>query len=109
MGRSKGSGIQSTTSNQREKNDDKLLLSSVSFKRIANFGDPIYQSVKNSNLAPVVMVFDKLGYNQDSNGYLIDVEPLFNSDVEMIGALDKKQYGIKKKSQSHNRVNSSTN
>jgi Met-zincin/Domain of unknown function (DUF5117)/Domain of unknown function (DUF5118) len=88
-----GAGVESRPQQviRWEKKDDKLLLRSVSFNSIANFEDPIYQSVKNNNFEPVVMVFDILGYNQDTTGYLIDVEPLFNTDVDMIGALDKNQ------------------
>ncbi len=88
-----GAGVESRPQQviRWEKKDDKILLRSVSFNSIANFEDPIYQSVKNNNFEPVVMVFDIQGYNQDTTGYLIDVEPLFNTDVDMIGALDKNQ------------------
>lgn len=74
-----------------QKKDDKVLLRSVSYNSIANFEDPIYQSVRNNNFEPVVMVFDIQAYNQDTTGYIIDVEALFNTDVEMIGAMGKEE------------------
>lgn len=88
-----GAGVESRPQQviRWQKKDDKILLRSVSFNSIANFEDPIYQSVKNNNFEPVVMVFDILAYNTDTSGFIIDVEPLFNTDVEMIGALDKNQ------------------
>ena len=88
-----GAGVESRPQQviRWQKKDDKILLRSVSFNSIANFEDPIYQSVKNNNFEPVVMVFDILAYNTDTTGFIIDVEPLFNTDVEMIGALDKNQ------------------
>jgi hypothetical protein len=88
-----GAGVESRPQQviRWQKKDDKILLRSVSYNSIANFDDPIYQSVKNNNFEPIVMIFDIQGYNQDTTGFIIDIEPLFNTDVEMIGALDKNQ------------------
>jgi Met-zincin/Domain of unknown function (DUF5117)/Domain of unknown function (DUF5118) len=86
-----GAGVESRPQQviRWQKKDDKILLRSVSYNSIADFEDPIYQSVRNNNFEPVVMVFDIQAYNEDTTGYIIDVEALFNTDVEMIGALDK--------------------
>jgi len=88
-----GAGVESRPQQviRWQKKDDKILLRSVSYNSIANFEDPIYQSVRNNNFEPIVMVFDIQAYNKDTSGYIIDVEPLFNTDVEMIGALDKEE------------------
>ncbi|MFZ1750654.1 MAG: DUF5117 domain-containing protein, partial [Saprospiraceae bacterium] len=81
-----GAGVESRPQQviRWQKKDDKILLRSVSYNSIANFEDPIYQSVRNNNFEPIVMIFDIQAYNQDTSGYLIDVEPLFNTDVDMI-------------------------
>jgi hypothetical protein len=88
-----GAGVESRPQQviRWQKKDDKILLRSVSFNSIAKFEDPIYQSVKNNNFEPIVMVFDIMAFNKDTSGYIIDIEPLFNTDVEMIGALDKNE------------------
>lgn len=88
-----GAGVESRPQQviRWQKKDDKILLRSVSYNSIANFEDPIYQSVKNNNFEPIVMIFDIMAYNTDTTGYIIDIEPLFNTDVEMIGAMDKNQ------------------
>jgi len=88
-----GAGVESRPQQviRWQKKDDKILLRSVSYNSIANFEDPIYQSVRNNNFEPVVMVFDIQAYNQDTTSYIIDVEALFNTDVEMIGAVGKDE------------------
>ncbi len=88
-----GAGVESRPQQviRWQKKDDKILLRSVSYNSIANFEDPIYQSVKNNNFEPVVMIFDIQAYNNDTTGYIIEVDPLFNTDVEMIGAVDKNE------------------
>jgi hypothetical protein len=78
--------------------DDKLLLRSVSYNSVANDEDPIYQSVKNNNFEPVIMTFDIEVKNEDETSVVIEVNPLFSTDVEMIGALradDRKEFGVK--------------
>ena len=79
--------------------DDKLLLRSVSYNSVATPDDPIYQSVRNNNFEPIVATFDIKTFNPDSTAAVIEIDPLFTKDVEMIGALRKsqrKQFGIKR-------------
>jgi len=79
-----------------QKKNDKILLRSVSYNSVASFEDPIYKSVANNNFEPIIMVFDIEAEKPDS--YLIQIDPLFNSDVPMIGAVSesqKKNFGIK--------------
>jgi hypothetical protein len=81
-----------------QKKDDQILLRSVSYNSVASFEDPIYKSVKNNNFEPVIMIFDVKAYGPDSNSVVIDVDPLFTTDVNMIGAMydsQRKQFGIK--------------
>ncbi len=81
-----------------ERLDNKLLMRSVSYNSVADFEDPIYQSVENNNFEPVIMAFDIAAYNADSTGVVINVNSLFATDVEMIGALrasERKNFGVK--------------
>jgi hypothetical protein len=81
-----------------QKMDDKLMLRSVSYNSVATEEDPIYESVKNNNFEPVIMVFDVEAYNLDSTASVIDVAPFFTTDVEMIGAMSssqRKNFGIR--------------
>jgi hypothetical protein len=78
--------------------DKKILLRSVSYNSVADESLPIYQSVRNNNFEPIIMSFGILCYNTDSSSVLIDVAPLFTSDVPMIGPLtdsQRKNFGIK--------------
>lgn len=95
-----GAGVESRPQQviRWEKKDDKILLRSVSFKSIANFEDPIAISVKNNNFEPVIMIFDIKTHSKDSTSFVIDIEPLFTTDIDMIGAMSndqRKQFGIK--------------
>ncbi|MEM1328486.1 MAG: zinc-dependent metalloprotease [Bacteroidota bacterium] len=81
-----------------QKLDDKILLRSVSYNSVADFNDPIYQSVRNNNFEPVVMTFDIKTMKDDSSAYVIEVNKLFTTDVPMIGALydsARKRFGVK--------------
>lgn len=69
----------------------KVLLRSVSYNSVADFDQPVYQSVRNNNFEPVVMTFDITTFNTDSTALVFDVGALFTTDVEMIGALSKTQ------------------
>ncbi len=69
----------------------KVLLRSVSYNSVADFDQPVYQSVRNNNFEPVVMTFDITAFNTDSTALVFDVGTLFTTDVEMIGALSKTQ------------------
>ena len=69
----------------------KVLLRSVSYNSVADFDQPVYQSVRNNNFEPVVMTFDITTFNTDSTALVFDVGALFTTDVAMIGALSKRQ------------------
>jgi hypothetical protein len=81
-----------------QKKDDNLLLRSVSYNSVASEDDPIYQSVKNNNFEPVIMIFPIKALGKDSATTVIEVNDLFTTDVPMIGALSegqRKNFGIR--------------
>jgi hypothetical protein len=81
-----------------QQKDNKILLRSVSYSRVADPELPIYQSVRNNNYEPVVMSFDRVCYNADSSALVFDPTALFTGDVAMIGPMgedQRKNFGIK--------------
>jgi hypothetical protein len=81
-----------------QKMDEKILMRSVSYSSVADEGSPIYESVKNNNFEPVIMVFPIKTYSADSTSFVIDVKDLFTTDIEMIGAVNprqRKNFGLK--------------
>lgn len=81
-----------------QKFDDYILLRSVSYNSIADENLPIYQSVRNNNFEPVIKKFDIKGLSKDSSGYLIEIDELFTTSVDMIGATfpsQDKDFGLK--------------
>lgn len=81
-----------------QEKDKKVMLRSVSYNSVADHDDPIYNSVKNNNFEPVISVFDVMAYNKDSSAVVIKINPLFETDVEMIGALtagQRRGFGIR--------------
>ena len=79
-----------------QKIGNKLALRSVSYNSVASFEDPIYASVINNNFEPIIMMFDI--ETTGDNSSLIKVDPLFTSDIPMIGAVSEdqvKDFGIK--------------
>lgn len=81
-----------------QKMGNKILLRSVSYNSVASEEDPIYESVRNNNFEPVIKTFDIKALSKDSTGYLIEIDGLFNSDVDMIGAMysfQEKRFGVR--------------
>lgn len=79
-----------------QKIHNSLALRSVSYNSVASFEDPIYQSVKNNNFEPIIMMFD-IEVAGDGTS-VIDITKLFTSDIPMISpvsAQQKKDFGIK--------------
>ncbi len=80
-----------------QRKDEKILLRSVSFNSVADEDLPIYKSLKNNNFEPIIMVFDISALGKDSNSIVINVDPLFTTEVDMIGPLNtraKKNFEI---------------
>ena len=81
-----------------QRHDESILLRSVSYNSVASNDDPIYRSLRNNNFEPIIMTFPIAAYNSDTSGVVIDVTPLFTSDVAMIGPLresQRKNFGIR--------------
>ncbi len=79
--------------------EDNILLRSVSYSSVATEEKPIYLSVKNNNTEPIIMSFPIKAYNKDTSGYVIEVNSMFTTDVEMIGALSagqRRNFGIRR-------------
>jgi hypothetical protein len=82
--------------------NDQILLRSVSYSSVASYEEPIYNSVRQNNFEPIVMAFDIKAIRKDTTSksemaYVIDVSPLFTTDVDMIGGLssgERKSFGI---------------
>ena len=81
-----------------QRKDNKILLRSVSYNSVADFDEPIYQSLKNNNFEPIIEVFDIQAFNKDSSAVVFKVNSFFESDVAMIGPMSsaqRKNFGIK--------------
>ena len=80
-----------------EVKNEKLLLKSISFDNIANDSIPIYKSVAQNNFAPIIAGFDIEAPVTDSTGYVIQVNKLFEDDVQALSGLDetlRKNYKV---------------
>ncbi len=86
-----GAGIKSRPQQviRWEKMGEKIILRSVSYNSVASFEDPISKSVKNNNFEPVIMVFDVATTGKGTT--VIQIDPLFNTDIPMLGAMSEKQ------------------
>ena len=76
-----------------DRQDDKILLKVVSYENVADPEDPIYRSVRNSNLEPIVVAFDIAAISEDSSGVVIEVSDLFLNDVPAIGMTRSRRTG----------------
>lgn len=77
-----------------DRQGDKVLLRVVSYENVANPEDPIYQSVRNSNLEPIVAAFDIAALSEDSASVVIEVSDLFVNDVPAIGMAQSRRTGF---------------
>jgi hypothetical protein len=68
-----------------ERRDRQILLRVVSFNNVASDSLPIAQAVRNSNFEPIIMAFNIEALNNDTTGVVIDVTPLFSTDVAALG------------------------
>lgn len=72
---------------QRRGND--ILLRKVSYTSVANDSLPVAQSVRVNNFEPIIMSFDIEALSPDSQGVVIEVTDLFESDVPAISGLSQ--------------------
>jgi hypothetical protein len=81
-----------------QQHENKLLLRSVSYNSVASLEKPIYQSLRNNNFEPIIMVFPIKAFGKDSTSFVIEVNDLFEQDVPLLGALDdgqRKRFEVK--------------
>jgi hypothetical protein len=65
--------------------NNKIFLRNLSFSVYAKDSTkPMYRSVQNSNIQPIVAAFDIKAYTEDSTGYVIDMTDYINSDNDIL-------------------------
>ena len=74
-----------------EKKDNNLLMRHVSFQSVADFDQPIYESVRNNNFEPVISSFKIEAIGKDSSSYVIEVNDFFNTDIPILSGLNEGQ------------------
>lgn len=81
-----------------ERRGDRVLLRLVSHENVADPDLPVAGAVANSNFEPVVMAFDIEALSPDSSAVVIDVTPLFTTDVPLLGlqASRRSAYGVRR-------------
>src|SRR6056300_1571015 len=80
---------------QFEKQGNRILLKQVSYINNAEASDPIYQSVVNNHLNPILASFEKENMEEGEN--LIDVSEFFSKDspsFNVVGETQKKSFKI---------------
>lgn len=92
-------GSKSNTSVVRwQRRADRVLLRLVNHSNVADPNVPMADAVAASNFEPVVMAFDIEAMSPDSSAAVIDVTPLFTTDVPLLGlqAGRRTQYGVRR-------------
>ncbi len=82
---------------QRRGND--ILLRKVSYTSVASDSLPVAQSVRVNNFEPIIMAFEIKALSPDSQGVVIDVTDLFESDVPAISGLssgDRTRFKVRR-------------
>ena len=88
---------------------DKILLKVKSYANVADSTKAIHNSVVVNNYEPTLFAFDIKAYNTDTTAVVINVSPLFNTDVVAISGLSarlRKEYKVKKLESSLSFINS---
>ncbi|MBS1563912.1 MAG: zinc-dependent metalloprotease [Bacteroidetes bacterium] len=64
---------------------NKLFLKKISFDEMSrDSSQPMYRSVMNSNIQPIVASFDIAAFSKDSSGSVIDITSYINSDNDIL-------------------------
>ena len=80
-----GGGKTNTQVLNWEKRPKQVLLRVVSYGTFAADSLPIHEAVKNSNFDPVLFSFDIKAFGKDSTSTVIEVNPLYEDDVQPLG------------------------
>jgi hypothetical protein len=81
-----------------ELQDDRVLIRKVSFREVADESEPIYRSVVNNNLPPVLAAFDVEAVGPDS-ARVVDVTSFFEGDTPALSGLSaeqRREYGVRR-------------
>ncbi len=78
-----------------QRKGDKVLLRNVSYSNVADTTEPVYQAVRNSNFEPIISAFSIESLGKDSAGVVIDVSPLYKTDVPSFGLSDGRRTAYK--------------
>ncbi|WP_031425300.1 zinc-dependent metalloprotease [Flavimarina sp. Hel_I_48] len=91
-----GGGKTNTQVLRWEKKPKKVLLRVVSYETFAADSLPIHEAVKNSNFDPVLFAFDIKALGKDSTSTVIQVNKLYEDDVQPLGIPDyyRERYKI---------------
>lgn len=73
-----------------QRHDNRVLLRVVSYTNVADDSLPIFQAVRNANFEPIVKAFDIAAFKVDTAtadtlAAVIEVTPLFTTDVPVLG------------------------
>ena len=81
---------------QRHNND--VLLRIVSYVNVADDSLAISAAVESANFEPIVKSFDIKAFNEDSSAIVIEVTPLYATDVPVLGLQSQRrtQYGVRR-------------
>lgn len=74
--------------------DDRILLRVASYQNVADDTLPVYLAVQNSNLEPILAAFDIEAMNADESAVVIDVTPLYTTDVQAIGLWGRQRESL---------------
>ena len=82
-----------------ERQDDRLLLRSISYSAFAEDSLPIARSVASNNVGTILAAFPIAAYGRDSTTYVVDVTDFFSGDTPGIGGLSaaqRRQYQVRR-------------
>lgn len=88
---------------------NKILLRVKSYTNVADSSKAISKSVQVNNFEPILYAFDIKAFSPDSTAAVIQVDPLFTTDVAAISGLSQRLrslYKVKKMDPSRSFINS---
>jgi hypothetical protein len=73
-----------------QRHANRILLRNVSYTNVANDSLPIFEAVRNANFEPIIEAFDVATYaidsaTADTTAIVIEVTPLYTSDIPSLG------------------------
>ncbi len=91
-----------------QRNKKQILLRTTGHVNVADDSLAISMAIENSNLYPVIRAFDIAAWNDDSTTVVIEVTPLFKTDVPVLGLSSGRRttYGVRRLDQSRTFVQS---